>query len=120
MSEPETLAHSRRGAGRAAKRAHRMAATAASVPYITRKIPIYEVLNEEGLALIERNADTVLEEIGIDFKGDEEALQIWRDAGADVQGERVRIPARTLPRDHPAPRAAPPTRSTRATPPAAW
>ena len=99
MSEPETLAHSRRGAGRAAKRAHRMAATAASVPYITRKIPIYEVLNEEGLALIEHNADTVLEEIGIDFRGDEEALQLWRDAGADVQGERVRFP-RGLCREH--------------------
>ncbi len=44
------------------------------MPFITRKIPIYEVLNEEGLALIEHNADTVLEEVGIDFKGDEEAL----------------------------------------------
>jgi trimethylamine--corrinoid protein Co-methyltransferase len=92
MSEQETLPHARRGAGRAAKRAQRMAPAVASVPFITRKIPIYQVLDEEGLALIEHNADTVLEEVGIDFKGDPEALQVWRDAGADVQGERVHIP----------------------------
>jgi trimethylamine--corrinoid protein Co-methyltransferase len=103
MSEQETLPHARRGAGRAAKRAQRMAAAVASVPFITRKIPIYHVLDEEGLALIEHNADTVLEEVGIDFKGDPEALQVWRDAGADVQGERVRIPrglCRQIIRDH--------------------
>jgi trimethylamine--corrinoid protein Co-methyltransferase len=47
------------------------------------------VLNEEGLALMERNADTILEEIGIDFRDDPEALEIWKAAGADVQGERV-------------------------------
>lgn len=92
MSDAETVAPRGRGAGRAAKRAARMAHAVASVPFITRKIPLYEVLNEEGLALIEHNADTVLEEIGIDFKGDEEALRIWRDAGADVQGERVHFP----------------------------
>ena len=63
-----------------------------SIPYITRKIPYYEVLGEEGLALIERNADTILEEIGIEFREDPEALEIWKEAGADVQGERVRMP----------------------------
>ena len=78
--------------GRAAKRAERLAAVVQAVPFITRRLAPYEVLNEEGLALIEHNADTVLQEIGIDFRGDEEALYIWRDAGADVQGERVRFP----------------------------
>lgn len=81
-----------RGRGRAAKRAERLAAVVHAVPFITRKLAPYEVLNEEGLALIEHNADTVLQEIGIEFRGDEEALQLWRDAGADVQGERVRFP----------------------------
>ena len=63
-----------------------------SLTYITRKIPVYEVLGEEGLSLIEANADTILEEIGIEFRDDAEALQMWRDAGADVKGERVRFP----------------------------
>jgi len=81
----------RRGSGRDAKRARASAGTAAQA-YIKRDIPYYEILNEEGLALIEYNADTILEEIGIDFRDDAEALEIWRKAGADIQGERVRFP----------------------------
>ena len=61
-------------------------------PYIQRKIREYEVLDEEGLALIETNAERVLEEIGIEFRDDAEALALWRDAGADVKGERVHFP----------------------------
>jgi trimethylamine--corrinoid protein Co-methyltransferase len=62
------------------------------VPFITRKIPCYEVLGTEGLELLEHNADTILQEIGIDFREDPEALQLFRNAGADVTGERVRFP----------------------------
>jgi trimethylamine--corrinoid protein Co-methyltransferase len=50
------------------------------------------VLTEEGLSLIEHNADTILEEIGIDFRDDEEALALCREAGAEVDGMRVRFP----------------------------
>ena len=57
-----------------------------------RKIPVFNILDEEQLTLIERNADRVLEEIGIEFRDDAEALQMWRDAGADVKGERVHFP----------------------------
>src|SRR5260370_32953644 len=94
MDDPQTQAlaqagHARRPSGREAKRASRAARAASSIPYITRKIPYYEVLTEEGLALMEHNADTILEEIGIDFRDDPEALEIWRAAGADVKGERV-------------------------------
>jgi len=59
--------------------------------YIKREIPIYEMLNEEALQKIEGNADAILEEIGIDFKEDEEVLEIWRKAGCNVQGDRVRF-----------------------------
>ena len=83
----------RGGGGRAARQAARSGAQSASrAPYVTRKVPYYEVLDQEGLELIEYNAETVLEEIGIEFREDEEALQLWRDAGAEVDGERVRIP----------------------------
>src|SRR5215467_14561351 len=92
MTDQATTHRSRRGAGREAKRAARLAHAVEIIPFITRKIPYYEVLGDEGLALIERNADTVLEEVGIDIKGDEEVLKIFRDAGADVQGERVHFP----------------------------
>src|SRR5271170_5175625 len=93
MDEQQTpTTHARRPSGRDAKRASRAARAAASIPYITRKIPYYEVLGEEGLSLMEQNADTILEEIGIDFREDPEALEIWKAAGADVQGERVHFP----------------------------
>jgi trimethylamine---corrinoid protein Co-methyltransferase len=34
----------------------------------------------------------VLEEIGIEFRDDPEALEMWKAAGAEVSGERVRFP----------------------------
>ncbi len=81
----------RRGSAREAKRAARSSAVKAQ-PYIKRKIPVFSILDEEQLTLIESNADRVLEEIGIEFRDDAEVLQMWRDAGADVNGERVRFP----------------------------
>ncbi|NKC14864.1 MAG: trimethylamine methyltransferase [Gammaproteobacteria bacterium] len=82
----------RRGAGREARRAARTRPAAQQIAYITRKTPTYNVLDEAGLALIEHNADTLLEEIGIEFREYPRALQLFRQAGADVQGERVRFP----------------------------
>ena len=87
--QPVETTRTRRPSGRDAKRASRAARAALSIPYITRKIPYYEVLDEDGLAKLEHNADTILEEIGIDFRDDAEALAIWKAAGAAVQGERV-------------------------------
>ena len=52
----------------------------------------FEVLSTEGLETIEHAADTILEEIGIDFRDYPSALTLLADAGADVDGERVRFP----------------------------
>src|ERR1700730_3566399 len=95
MDEPQQPANpgrSRRPSGRDAKIAARTARSQAFVPYITRKIPYYEVLGSEGLELLEHYADTVLDELGIDCRDDPESLKIWKHAGADVQGERLRFP----------------------------
>jgi trimethylamine--corrinoid protein Co-methyltransferase len=51
-----------------------------------------EVLGEEGLSLIEGNADRLLAEVGVEVIGFPEALQIYRAHGADVEGTRVRFP----------------------------
>lgn len=83
---------SRRGGARDARRAARAKGQHAAVPYITRHIPVYEMVSQEGLETIEHNADTILEEIGIEFRDDPEALALWKDAGADVDGQRVRFP----------------------------
>jgi len=87
----DTRGGRRRGGGRAGRRTRENSGSAAA-PYIVRKVPVYEVLDDEGLTLIETNADTILEEIGIDFRDDPGVLALWKDAGADVDGERVRFP----------------------------
>ena len=78
--------------GREARRAARSARSAVSVPYITRNLPITEVLSEEGLSIIEHNAETLMEEIGIEFRDYPSALERLRGAGCDVRGERVHFP----------------------------
>ncbi|MBK8457686.1 MAG: trimethylamine methyltransferase family protein [Phyllobacteriaceae bacterium] len=79
--------------GRGARRAARAGGgPSPQMPFIQRKIRVYEVLDEEGLAIVEANADTVLEETGIEFRDDAEALAMWKAAGADVRGQRVHFP----------------------------
>ena len=82
----------RRSGGRAARRESRAAKVTAAAPYLIRSVPCQEVLNEEGLARIEANADQLLQDIGIEFRDDDEVLNLWRDAGADVRDQRVRFP----------------------------
>ena len=89
----ETIAPRRaRGGGGAARRAERTAVSVETAKYIERNIPNFEVLTEEALEIIEANAETVLEEIGVNFVNNPAALERWRQAGADIDGERVRIP----------------------------
>lgn len=80
------------GGGRDARRALRQRVEVKAIPYIKRKLPYLEMCSEEGLAIIEKNADIILQEIGIEFRDDAEVLGMWKDAGADVKGERVRFP----------------------------
>ena len=83
----------RRRGGRAAKISARRRGTVEELAtWIDRRIPCFEVLDGEALELIEHNAETVLEEIGIEFRDFPRALKLWKDAGADVAGERVRFP----------------------------
>lgn len=61
------------------------------VPYIIRNIPTYDILGEESLQKIEATADRILAEIGIEFRDDPEALELWRKAGARIDGVLVRF-----------------------------
>ena len=81
-----------RGGGGATRRAERTAVSFETARFISRNIPNFEILNDEALAIIEWNADTVLEEVGVNFLENPGALALWRAAGADVKGERVHIP----------------------------
>ncbi|WP_419923217.1 trimethylamine methyltransferase family protein [Candidatus Poriferisodalis sp.] len=82
----------RRGGGRAARQALRAASDDITHTHLTRKLAPVSVLDEEGLAQIEANAETILSEVGIAFQEFPRALELWRDAGADVDGELVRFP----------------------------
>jgi trimethylamine--corrinoid protein Co-methyltransferase len=91
MSE-ESGRKRRAGGGREARRGARQGAGMVQLPFIRRKIATFDILNEEALEIIEANAERALAEFGVEFREDEEALAMWKDAGADVDGERVRIP----------------------------
>ena len=82
----------RRSGGRAGRMESRAAKVTIAAPYLIRKVPSQNVLNEEGLARIEANADQLLQDIGVEFRDDEEVLGLWRSVGADVNGQRVRFP----------------------------
>lgn len=61
-------------------------------PYVKRQIPFFPFADEEALVRLEDQADWLIQEIGLEFRDDEEALRIWRAAGADVEGTRVKAP----------------------------
>ncbi len=92
----------RTSGGAEARRAARRAGSNVQMPAIIRKIPEYTVLDEEGLSLIEHNADLVLEQYGIDIRDDDETVELWRKAGATVKTwtdpKGIEVPRLTFPR----------------------
>ncbi|BCH30726.1 trimethylamine methyltransferase [Mesorhizobium sp. L-8-10] len=79
----------RRGGGRIGRKALRSAALP-SLPTLVRKIPVYEIVPNEAVELIHQASLGILEEVGCEFR-DDEAIAMWKQAGADVSGTRVRL-----------------------------
>lgn len=96
VEEQGRTRRSRGGAsgGAAARRNARQNPKQFQMPPIERTMPPFEVLDEAGLDLIQANAETILEEIGIGFRDYPRALDLWEKAGAmvDREQERVRFP----------------------------
>lgn len=85
IAEPQLHRAARRG--RAARQAE-----APPVKILRkRQIPAYALLNEAALSAIEEQADWILDIIGVEFRGDTVALDLFAAAGATVTGERVRF-----------------------------
>ena len=113
LTTPAPTGRRARG-GADARRAMRGSTEIKQAGYIRRNMKLYEPYSDDQLEMIEHNAETVLQETGIDFYEDEEAVQMWKDAGADVQASptearrfRVRFPRglvrsliRTAPREY--------------------
>ena len=81
--QPELRKAVRRG------RVARRSVDQAVISPCARKIPAYALLNEGALAAIEEQADWILQKIGVEFRGDTTALDLFEAAGATVVGERV-------------------------------
>ena len=80
----------RRQGGSKARREAVASAVIKHHPEIRRQIPIMEVCNQEGVERIHEFAMRVAEEIGCEFQ-DEESLDYWRQTGAEIDGQRVKI-----------------------------
>ncbi len=87
-SEPRA----RRSGGRAGRQAARAARVVEREPFLTRRLAPFEIVSAEGLEILELNADIILEEVGVEIHDHEVALELFRAAGADVRGNRVRFP----------------------------
>jgi trimethylamine--corrinoid protein Co-methyltransferase len=87
MSEPDA---SPAPAARQRNRSRTRPAVAAPT-FLRRQIPTYTFLQPDGLDRLHAQAEQILAEIGVEFRGDDEALSLWRKAGAKVEGVRVRF-----------------------------
>ena len=71
-------------------------AAVATSPFVQRKLPFFDVIDEETIVKLEGQVDWLIENIGLEFRDDEEAHRIWKEAGADVQGTRVKADAQWI------------------------
>ncbi|MDM8166932.1 trimethylamine methyltransferase family protein [Roseovarius sp.] len=76
---------------RGKRRSEEARAGSPRAPYLDRNVGPLPILAEEGLQIIEANADRILAETGMEFRDDPEILRIFAKAGCDVDGERVRF-----------------------------
>ncbi len=59
----------------------------------SRRIQPYHLCSSADLSAIEQQADWLLEKVGMEFRDDTTALDLFRQAGAKVTGERVTFEA---------------------------
>ena len=76
--------------GRDARAAQRRTRVRTWLPELERKIPWVDLLTEDQVRTIHDASMDVIEEVGVEFRCDD-ALAMWRAAGARVDGATVRI-----------------------------
>ncbi len=74
-------------------RSSRRAASAPQIapvsPHIRRVLPFFDPLGPDEIEILERQIDWILENIGIAFRDDPVAVDIWRAAGITPTGEHA-------------------------------
>jgi len=62
-------------------------------PYIRRALPFFELLDEEQVERLEAQVDWIIEDVGIAFRDDPIALDLWCGTDAKIDGDIIRAPA---------------------------
>lgn len=62
-------------------------------PYIRRALPFFELLDDEQVERLEAQVDWIIEDVGIAFRDDPIALDLWRGTGAKIDSDIIRAPA---------------------------
>ena len=76
--------------GRDARVAKRRTRVQRWLPELERRIPWVDLLDDEQVQTIHDASMDIIEEVGVEFRCDD-AIGMWRAAGADVDGVTVRI-----------------------------
>ena len=89
--QPQSASATARRGGRQGRRLRTAADTASPAVQTLpkRRIPAYELLDEHALLRLEEQADWIMHTVGVEFRGDAAALELFAGAGARVDGERV-------------------------------
>ena len=64
---------------------HEASTGAPPSPYIQRQLPHFDVLDEASLEKLDAQVDWILQDVGIAFRDDPEALRLWRSLGAKIE-----------------------------------
>ncbi|MEC9425778.1 MAG: trimethylamine methyltransferase family protein, partial [Actinomycetota bacterium] len=80
----------RRGGRTSRTASRRLPSFIGSAEPLRRSIPTYELLDEDDLVRLEEHSDWILDEIGVEIH-DGEALDLFRQAGARVDGRQARF-----------------------------
>ena len=77
----------RRRSGSLSRGRNSATSNAPASPYIRRSIPFYDILDIEQVDILEAQVDWILQDKGIAFFDDSEALDLWRREGATIGGD---------------------------------
>ena len=62
-------------------------------PFVQRSLPFFDPLDAAQIATLEAQVDWIIQDVGIAFRDDPEALDLWRMSGAWIEEDTVRADA---------------------------
>ena len=81
------------GGARARQGSEAALSSAPASPYLKRSLAFFDPLDAATMVKLEAQVDWLMQDIGIAFRDDPKALEIWRKAGARIEDDIVRMEA---------------------------